>query len=60
MSPRVPDHNINLVEKALFESFKMMDSTDVNQVTFEATHDLYSLYNDGIQKFCIELNGVMV
>ena len=61
----VNNHNITLMEKGLLEAFKTLDvSGRCNVSTYKALRGpfskWYSLFHDGIQKFGMELNGVMI
>ena len=58
------EHNIVDFEHAILNTFKEIDSTSTNSSPFSVLRGPfernYSIFNDGIQKFGMELNGVMV
>ena len=58
------DHNISTMQKALLEAYKELDITAHNSTPYKALRGpfakWYSIFNDGIQKFSMELNGVMI
>ena len=61
---RLNEHNIVNFEHGILEVFKQTDTTQINPSPYVAMQGsfskYYSIFNDGMQKFTMELNGVMV
>ena len=61
---RLSEHNIVNFEHGILDVFKQTDTTQINSSPYAAIRGsfskYYSIFNDGIQKFTMELNGVMV
>ena len=51
------DHNLPKIQHGMLEAYKQMDISAYKSVKHGGP---YSIFNDGIQKFSNELNGVMV
>ena len=58
------ERNIVNLEYSILEVFKQTDTTQINSSSYAAMRGsfskYYSIFGDGIQKFIMELNGVMV
>ena len=52
------------IQNGLLEPYKHLDSFDFNVCSYKAIWDsfakYYSIFDDGIQKFSMELNGVVL
>ena len=56
---RLNDHSIKDFQGALLDGYKTLDSTPYSACRGPLSK-WYSIFNDGIQKFTMELNGVMI
>ena len=58
------ERNIVNLEYSILEVFKQTDTTQINSSSYAAMRGsfskYYSIFGDGIQKFIMKLNGVMV
>ena len=58
------EHNIVDFEHAILNTYKELDTTSMNSSPYSVLRGpfakYYSIFNDGIQKFSMELNGVMI
>ena len=62
---QINDKNISRVQKGIVTAYMELKSpTALNQAPYVALDDpfgkFYSIMNDGIQKFCVEYNGVFI
>ena len=53
------------IQKCLLDTYKQMDFSNCNPVPYKSlrcgpSSKYYSVFNDGIQKFSMGLNGVMI
>ena len=58
------EHTISSLQNSLLGAFKIIDKTELNESPYQKLKNsfgkYYSIFNGGIQKFSMELNGMMV